>query len=353
MIFDDFDDEMLCDTYQQTAPEIKDMEFETSLDNDMVEKHKLRENMDHSAFYEVFQIQINERFFLQPSSKPQDHKEVSLKYPSFNSRNALELGASSRPELILREQPQTMTYWQNSFASISQPKNGPTLIVNPEASGLRLEELTSGSESNDCEEKMVEDEKDNRNEMTPSLGKADTLLKPENHIFKEAKSISSFLLKKRNVSALFNSKSRNQTLRKNNRKRINDEVIYKEQESKRALMYSICDFRISAETTSNSLIRRSRSVTNVTREIFKQADNDNKSVESLVSLENIENIKKRRMDVDGESCSVCEKAFGLNAIIARTLACLHVFHKECIKDCVDQQHRLGEEITCPSCNHFL
>lgn len=352
MIFDDFDDdEMLCDTYQQAAPEPKDMEFETSLDNDMVEKHKLRENMDHSAFYEVFQIQINERFFLQSSSKAQDYKEVSLKYPSFNSRNVLELAAaSSRPELILREQPQTMTYWQNSFASISQPKNGPAPLTKPESSGLRLEELTSGSESSEHEEKAVEDKR----EMTPSLGKADMLFKPENCTFKDVKSVSSFLLKKRNVSALFNSKSRNQTLRKNNRKRINDEAPFNEQESRRALMYSICDFRVSAETTSNSLIRRSRSVTNVTREMFRQVDNnDNKSVESLVSLENIENVKKRRMDVDGESCPVCEKVFGLNAIIARTLACLHVFHKECIKNCVDQQHRLGEEITCPSCNHFL
>ena len=477
MIFDDFDDdELMCaDKQPQAQPSLQDMEFETSLDGEMQVQQARRARRDHAAFYEVFQVQLNERFFLQSAARPADPAELSFRAPSHSatSRSSRHTGRLRPAEplemprpfplLLLRD---SAAAWPPSFGSVrlteeqirSHAGIGLTSVLVkeeggrlPPPAGMRRESFATESDSDDEDEDDDDEEEmedgavsagrearqfgetslqrdtsicfqqpkantntnQNLSQNQNSLGdfcqttsqmqgrmrnrsqfhpqhQNHPQLHQSNHfgsqrasafglaadpnaqanantllmLPRDAKSISSFMLKKRNISAAFNSKSRNRTQRKAHRKRICDDPnqqlsqpVLQQQPSGAGLLHSICDLGGSrrGEHLGSEPFRRAKSVTNVTRECFRQLEvcGDGHSVESLISLENVEQARKRRMDVAGEQCRCGARDFGLKDIIARTLACLHVFHRDCLQAWVDGQFEAEAEVCCPQCRHVL
>jgi len=314
MIFDDFDnDEMLCqNAAKPNKQSFKSFNFETSLDNELKNVKEGGDSETAKSLFEVFQIQLNERFFHipnipKPVLKPESIENLSkIENEPFELRikECLEANLSGKLSLELSQQCSATQAKQNLQA---------------------MQEETFSSQSNSSN-------------TISNLGKREGQQLEPKFSFKDHKSIGSLGVRRRNISNFFHTNSRNRTLRKKQRR--------VQGVSHNAPIYSSNDL-VFDNSQNGQLAPKCFSQNSLFKDLV--GNNEDNSINSLMSMDNIEERQKRKMSISESLCVICQRQFVLKDFVARIKACSHTFHKPCLEDWLAKAKASNQDCTCPQC----
>ena len=323
MIFDDLEnDELTPPRFQPMRSRAKSSEFETSLDNLLNKKDEppLAEQTT-ASLYEVFQIQLNERFCQLPLPEKYDSDEQSIKIPKRVEKECFQLNLKEATEHINESCKHSL--------GLSVACDESEMTKNLEA--LNKESLSSSSNSlsNSQEQSLAISKSQIKVVEVASIQEnqsADTLIRPQ-----------------RKNSNYVQPKSRHKILKKKARR-------FAEEQCKIEQPYSTEEFSQPNWLISDSATQlfSLRSLANLNIHAEKES-----GPQSLVSLDQLTDQLQPKMTMGKEFCRICHKQYILRDLIARIFVCEHHFHKQCLEEYLLEQERTGGKVTCPDCHRNL
>ena len=318
MIFDDFDNnDMPNNVPLPRKINNTSLKFETSLDNEFLNKDEKFSGGSRKRLFEVFQVQLNERYFQMPNQRK---KPVELELASPESKAK---SGHDNFELRVKEFCDAEPQCGKLSLELSKECSAKQALMNLEA----MKEDTFSSESNSSRD---------GSQASGSHGKEVPRIS-----IRDARTIGSFGVRRRNISNFFQTKSRNRTLKKRYKK------FNLSNAHEKLVAYSIDDLRPGC-LHSGPVLRRIMSLENLISRHQRV-----ESLGSLMSLDNLEERDKQRLGASGSFCFLCQKEFALRNFIAKTLTCGHLFHQQCLENWVSHAKHNKKQITCPECEQVL
>jgi hypothetical protein len=323
MIFDDLEnDELAAPPYQQTKGSAKSSEFETSLDNLLNKKDDApMAEQTTASLYEVFQIQLNERFCQLPSPDKYDKDEQSIQPPRRADKENFELRLKEASEHIEESCKHSL---------------GLSLACDELERATNLEALNKESISS-CSHSLNESQE-------PSLAVSKSKAKVvEEASIQENQSVDTFIRPHRKNSNYVQQKSRHKILKKKT-KRFAEETYKIDQP------YSTEEFAQPNWFISDSVTQllSLRSLANLN--LHPEKEN---GPQSLVSLDQLSDNPQSKMPLGKEFCRICNKQYMLRDLVARVMSCEHHFHKKCLEEYLQANERTADRIPCPECDKKL
>jgi len=323
MIFDDLEnDEFATPHFQPTRGSAKSSEFETSLDNLLNKKDEApMAEQTTASLYEVFQIQLNERFCQLPSPCKYDKDDKSIKLPKRVEKECFELKLKEPSEHIDESCKHSL---------------GLSLACDEFEMAKNLEVLNKENLSS-CSNSLS-----NSQEQSLTLSKSKVKV-VEAASIQENQSANTLIRPQRKNSNYVQPKSRHKILKKKT-KRFAEEIYKIEQP------YSTDEFFQPSWLISDSITQlfSLRSLANLNLHPEKES-----GPQSLVSLDQLTDNVQPKMTMGKEFCRICNKQYMLRDLIARIFSCEHHFHKQCLEEYLHKQEHAGDKITCPDCHTNL
>jgi hypothetical protein len=313
MIFDDLEnDEMIATNFNRTKASTKSLEFGTSLDNANMDGQA--EQRSSAPIYEVFQIQLNERFFTMPVAPKRERAEKRREDPSINGAGDCFL--QIRDPNILSDE-------------LSQMSMGLSRGCNDEERAKNFEALQEDSFSTDS--------------MSSSEFSDNEL------VIKKSSRSSSIKIVSIKEEQFSNIKGRNRhSLSKGANKKPQKPALEKTRllenhiplTKPRSTHDLICHHLSSLTSVKKGI--SVQSYTNIGRHI-------DDGIQSLVSLDCIPDTANNYFMSPHNNCSLCAKPFQVKELVARIIVCGHNFHKSCLEPLIETEKANGRRTHCPNC----
>jgi hypothetical protein len=323
MIFDDLEnDEMAPGTLNHSKASAKSLEFETSLDELLLNKQANECLGEYSLpLYEVFQIQFNERFFTIPRIGKDIVERVQSMCEHEVDREGFELRVKG--DRLLPEELSKMSF------GLSQAGNEEERINNLKA--MESDSFDSdSSDSSKISKEATNTKQHDRAKEGRASRRADS--KPPVERLPEKARISNCSLPKssRRISKMkerlllertphVNHCNSNQELGKS---RHGAGLLLKKH-------FSMCSFGINGNPDHI----------------------DDEYLDSLVSLDFMGDKKHSEVNFAEEKCLLCRKSYFFKDLVARVLGCGHHFHKSCLEAAFEEMKASSEKALCPGCKH--
>lgn len=327
MIFDDLEnDEFFTpNNFERTKHSVKSVEFETSLDELLNREHAENEaDRPLPTLYEVFQIQLNERFFNIPLPGKQGNPDPRTSdEPKAGNANAFELKLKEAEKL---PDPDAISLGLSQKCD-EEEMNRNIKVMQKDSFSSNLDsdsDSNSDSDSEDSVEKVLFGAKSKDVEIPLSNLENPTEQNDDDN-------------PKRKTDNQRQSKSHHRISKKTDNRA-----------SDGALPWHPCSCKEFTNNTKVSVERKNHfSLDNLSRlnQHMEQCD----EIQSLVSLDEIQEYFQPKFRFSNDVCSLCHKNYMPKELVARLLACGHHFHKPCLETALGDWAQSDDSPECPQC----
>jgi len=327
MIFDDLEDDELFtpNNFERTKHSAKSVEFETSLD-ELMNRENAVNNADKPlpTLFEVFQIQLNERFFNIPLAGKKDAP---------GPKTSDEPRAKNSNGFVLRlKEAENLPDPDKISLGLSQKCDAEEMQRNIKA--MRQDSFSShaDSESDSSSDSDSEDSVEKVLFAEKSRDIAHALSNFENPTEQNIEENP-----KRKTDNQRQSKSHHR-ISKKTEKRTSDSTV----------PWHPCSCKEFGNNARPVVERKNHfSLDSLSRLNLNMEECD--EIQSLVSLDEIQEYAQPKFRFSNDACFICQKNYMPKELVARLFACGHHFHKSCLEAALGDWTQSNLSPECPQC----